>query len=108
MTWRPGDHRAPPPPRPVADSLDRVTAGLGGPAGKTLASVFEDWEALVGTQVAAHSRPLSLTRGVLVIGVDEPGWATQLAYLESDLLARIGTVLGSGEVTRVQVRVRPR
>jgi predicted nucleic acid-binding Zn ribbon protein len=92
----------------VADSLDRVTTALGGPASTTLTSVFDDWEAVVGAQVAGHSRPLSLTRGVLVIGVDEPGWATQLTYLESDLLVRIGTALGAGEVTRIQVRVRPR
>lgn len=107
MTWRPGDHRAPPPPRPVSESLDRVTRSLGGPAGATLASLFDDWDMLVGAQIGAHTRPLSLVRGVLSISVDEPGWAAQLTYLESDLLARIAAGLGDGQVSRIQVRVRP-
>lgn len=108
MTWRAGDHRAPSPPRPVAESLDRVTQGLGGPTTGALTSLFDDWGALVGAQVAAHSRPLSLVRGVLSIAVDEPGWATQLTYLEADLLTRIGAALGAGQVTAIRVRVRPR
>jgi predicted nucleic acid-binding Zn ribbon protein len=107
MTWRPSDHRAPPPPRPVSESLDGVTQSLGGPAGATLASLFGDWETLVGTQIAAHTQPLSLVRGVLSISVDEPGWATQLTYLESELLARIAAGLGDDQVSRIQVRVRP-
>ncbi len=108
MTWRPGDHRAPKPPRLVGESLDRVTQGLGGPAGTTLATLFDDWDDLVGTQIASHARPLSLVGGVLSIAVDEPGWATQLTYLESELLARIATGLGGDHVSRIQVRVRPR
>jgi hypothetical protein len=45
---------------------------------------------------------------VLVIAVDEPGWATQLRYLESDLLGRLAGALGEGVVERVEVRVRAR
>ncbi len=108
MIWRPGDHRAPKPPRPVGESLDRVTQGLGGPPGSTLASLFDGWADLVGVQIASHTRPLSLLRGVLSIGVDDPGWATQLSYLETELLARIAAGLGDGHVSRIQVRVRPR
>ncbi|MDQ6927629.1 MAG: DUF721 domain-containing protein [Actinomycetota bacterium] len=91
----------------MAESLDRLTQGLGGPPSSNLSSLFDRWTDLVGAQVAAHTRPLSLVRGVLSIAVDEPGWATQLTYLENDLVARISTVLGTGQVTRIQVRVRP-
>ena len=108
MTWHAGDKHASRPPRGLNESLDRVTQGLGGPDRGTLAAVFDDWDQLIGAQVAAHARPLSLVRGVLTIGVDEPGWATQLTYLESNLLSRISAVLGEGRVTRIHVRVRPR
>jgi predicted nucleic acid-binding Zn ribbon protein len=107
MTWHAGDRHASRPPRGLNESLDQVTRALGGPDASTLASVFDDWHQLVGAQVGAHSRPLSLVRGVLVIAVDEPGWATQLTYLESELLSRINSVLGEGRVTQIQVRVRP-
>jgi len=43
----------------------------------------------------------------LVVDVDQPGWATQLRYLETDLLARLAAVAGPGAVRSIEVRVRP-
>ncbi|MDP8936630.1 MAG: DUF721 domain-containing protein [Actinomycetota bacterium] len=96
----------PPDPRRVGESLDDVARSLGGAPATALATVFGRWSDIVGPTVAAHSRPLSLGRGVLAIAVDEPGWATQLTYLEADLLRRLDETLGAGVVTRVTVRVR--
>jgi hypothetical protein len=45
---------------------------------------------------------------VLVVGVDEPIWHTQLTYLQADLIDRLNSVAGAGAVTRVEVRVRAR
>ena len=109
MTWRP----LPDPdatargPRPVAESLDKVTRALGGPEASVLAAVFGRWKEIVGATVAAHSRPVSLTGGTLTIAVDQPGWATQLTYLEGDLRRRIAEVSGSDVVRGVRVTVRP-
>jgi len=47
-----------------------------------------------------------LRHGVLVVVVDDPAWATQLRWLESDLLARLATIAGEGTITQIQVRVR--
>jgi len=41
------------------------------------------------------------------VEVDEPGWATQLRYLEREILERLAAVGGSG-VERIEVRVRRR
>jgi hypothetical protein len=49
-----------------------------------------------------------LDDGRLVVEVDEPGWATQLRYLESELLARLAAVAGAGAVRSIDVRVRRR
>jgi predicted nucleic acid-binding Zn ribbon protein len=97
-----------PDPRPIRASLDRVARSLGGPDAGSLSSLFGRWADVVGPQLAAHARPLSLTRGVLVVGVSDPAWATQLTYLESDLLARFREAFGDGVVERVEVRVRRR
>ena len=96
----------PPDPRPLKASLARVARSLGGPDSQSLSGVFGHWAELVGPQLAAHARPLSLSSGVLVVGVTEPGWATELRYLESELLGRFSEVLGDGVVERVEVRVR--
>jgi len=96
----------PPEPRSIKASLDEVARGLGGPDASSLSGLFGRWAELVGPQLAAHARPLSLTSGVLVVAVTEPGWATQLTYLESELLGRFREALGDGVVDRVEVRLR--
>ena len=106
MPWAPlpGED---PGPRPVGESLDRVASRLGIPRAATLHRVFGAWPELVGERVAAHARPRWLRDGVLGVAVDEPAWATQLRYLEGDLLARLAERLGPGAVTRIDVRVAP-
>ena len=44
---------------------------------------------------------------VLVVAVDDPSWATQLRWLEADLVARICAELGAGVVTGLDLVVRP-
>ena len=95
-------------PRPLADSLDRVARGLGGPGAAALGAVFSHWDDVVGPAVAGHSWPVSLVGGLLVVGVDEPIWHTQLTYLQADVLERLNSVVGLGAVRRVEVRVRTR
>jgi predicted nucleic acid-binding Zn ribbon protein len=96
-----------PDPRPVGASLDRVAKSLGVARASTLSGVFAEWPAMVGESVAAHAQPRSLKAGTLLVTVDEPGWATQLRWLEADLVARLAEVLGPGQVERIEVRVRP-
>lgn len=107
MGVHPLPNGAPPDPRPLSDSLDRVAASLGVPKATTLTSVFTAWESVVGESLAAHTRPQSLVEGVLVVAVEEPAWATQLRWLESDLLGRLGGVAGADAVRRIEVVVRP-
>lgn len=77
------------------------------PTADALGAVFGRWPALVGEQVAAHAKPLRLRHGSLSIAVDDPVWATQIRWLESDLVARLTEALGPGVVERIEVRVRP-
>jgi len=91
----------------VGESLDRVAASLGVPRASTLSTVFASWPEMVGESVAQHSRPRSLRDGTLVVAVDEPAWATQLRWLEADLLTRLGEALGPDAVARIEVRVQP-
>ncbi|MBV9410005.1 MAG: DUF721 domain-containing protein [Acidimicrobiia bacterium] len=93
-------------PRSIKASLDKVARSLGGPDAGSLSGVFGHWADIVGPQLAAHAKPLSLASGVLLVGVTEPAWATQLRYLESELVGRFREVLGDGVVDRVEVRVR--
>jgi len=96
----------PPDPRPLKASLDKVARSLGGPDAGSLSGLFGRWKDIVGPQLAAHARPVTLSSGVLVVAVTEPAWATQLTFLEGELLGRFREALGEGVVERVEVRLR--
>lgn len=107
-------------PRRLADSLDDAVIGLRPPAGMThgaeergptppasaLARLFTRWDEIVGPALAQHVRPLTLTREVLSVAVDQPAWATQVRLLAPTILERVAEVVG--EVPgRLRVTVRP-
>ncbi|MEY4372009.1 MAG: hypothetical protein RL219_778 [Actinomycetota bacterium] len=99
-------------PVPLTKALDEVFRSLQPPgapsvSAKVVGGVFNRWDDAVGPQVSAHARPVRLHEGTLVVEVDEPGWATQLRYLEREILERLAAVGGSG-VERIEVRVRRR
>lgn len=98
-------------PALVAELLDGAVRRLS-PEGHLLVKLLARWEAIVGTAVAAHARPVSLVGGLLTINVDQPGWATQLRYLEAELCRKCDEALndcsGGVGVRRLAVRVRPR
>lgn len=99
-----GSRRAGEVGTPLSLSLDRVLAGLSG-GSPAVGAVGRRWTELVGPTVAAHAEPCRLRAGTLTIGVRQPGWATQLRYLEPELLERCRAVLGPGVVTQVEIRV---
>ncbi|HEX9992122.1 MAG TPA: DUF721 domain-containing protein [Acidimicrobiales bacterium] len=105
--WERTDDEGGRPLVPLGEGLDRALGDLGLPGARAVVAVFGRWEELVGEQVAAHASPVSIHDGRLLVAVDEPGWATQLRYLQADLLRRVADVAGEGVVTRIEVRVRP-
>jgi predicted nucleic acid-binding Zn ribbon protein len=100
-----GDERE---PLALRDSIDAVVRSMRGTGARSLAGVFGGWDEAVGAQVAAHARPVSLVDGCLVVEVDHPGWATQLRFLETDVLQQLREVAGADEVRRIEVRVKGR
>lgn len=83
---------SPPPrePRALGEALGEVARGLGLPDPKAVDAVVRAWPTLVGHPISAHSRPRSLRDGVLTIVVDSAAWATQLRYLEAEVVQRVG------------------
>jgi predicted nucleic acid-binding Zn ribbon protein len=107
MPWQPLPDDSTGEPSPLHETLDRVVQGWGAGSMATTRSLFADWDDIVGPHLAQHARPRSLRQGTLVVVVSDPAWATQLRFLEADLVARIASATGSSEVTSIQVRVVP-
>lgn len=96
-----------PPPERVGATLEHLVRHLGwGPRTRAV-GVIADWERIVGPEVAAHARAVASEGGTLVVAVDDPAWATQLRWLEADLLRRLAEDTGV-RFERLTIRVRPR
>ena len=59
---------------------------------KALATIQARWPRLVGPELAAHTKPVSLRRGRLVVHVAQPGDAFALSYERARVLARLQRV----------------
>jgi predicted nucleic acid-binding Zn ribbon protein len=89
--------------QPLSAGLDRVVRSLRGASAQATFTLYGRWQAVVGDGIAAHAKPIKIEHGRLLVHVDEPGWATQLRFLEGDLLERLN---GAGvELTGIDVRV---
>jgi len=93
-------------PSPIGNGLDRIMRSLRGTSAASQVGVFAGWADAVGPVVAAHARPASLDDGLLVVDVDDPMWATQLRYLEHQILEQLRVRVGPDVVGRISVRVR--
>ena len=94
-------------PVSIGDAAALVGDELGLAEPRSLARLDDGWNEVVGDAIAQHSRPRGVRNGVLEIVVDAPAWATQLRYLEADLVDRASRLLGPGVVGAVRISVDP-
>ncbi|MEZ5246807.1 MAG: DUF721 domain-containing protein [Acidimicrobiales bacterium] len=105
MNANSGHHRD---PQRLGRALDRLMGTLRAPSVDVLDSVFTKWPEIVGDEVAAHSRPLSIDGHTLVVTVDDANWASELRWLENEVISRVAAVSGSDRVSALNVRVTRR
>jgi predicted nucleic acid-binding Zn ribbon protein len=66
-------------------------------------TVFAQWPAVVGADIAEHATPTALRDGVLHVAAESTAWATQLRMVQAELLAKIAAAVGDGVVTSVRI-----
>jgi predicted nucleic acid-binding Zn ribbon protein len=89
----------------LSDELDALLRRLGSESTTVVAGVFGNWAQLVGDTVALHATPVKLESGRLLVEVDEPAWATQMRFLESEIISKLSTSTGS-TINGIDVRVK--
>lgn len=90
-------------PQGIELVLRRVLGDLGWSAGVSAGRVLEEWDEIVGEQVARHCRPVSLEDGVLVVSADSSAWATQLRLITPQLITTIEEHVGAHVITELKV-----
>mgnify|MGYP000878732111 CR=1 FL=1 len=95
-------------PRLIRQSLERLLHGLGAPDIKAVTTLVERWPEVVGPELASGIKAVAVRGSELVVKVEDPAWASQIAWLESRLLERITDLVGPGRITVVKARVASR
>ncbi|MFF5231196.1 DUF721 domain-containing protein [Dactylosporangium sp. NPDC000521] len=83
--------------------LGRIVKARGWQRPAAEATVFGEWERVVGADVAAHCRPIKLEDGELTVEAESTAWATQLRMLSTRLIARIAGEIGHNVVKKLHI-----
>jgi len=94
-------------PTPLRQSLERLMADMGAPEIDATTEIIKAWPELMGPELATRVQAVAVKGSVLLVRVEDPAWASQITWLEAQLLERIEGLVGPGKITKVQVRVRP-
>ena len=101
-TWSPRPRRE--DPELLNTALGDLLSARGWQTRAAVGSVFGNWPAIVGPQVAAHTTPESYDNGELTVTADSDTWATQLRLLSPQILTRLADELDEGTVTHLRIR----
>ncbi len=97
-------------PVPIRRGLEQLMAGLGAPEIDATSTIVKRWPEIVGPELAKGVVAVAVRGSELLVRVDDPAWASQIAWLEAQLLDRINGLVGPGRITSVKATVarRPR
>lgn len=90
-------------PQTLENVMRRVLGDLGWNDGMNAGRVLEEWDDIVGPQVSAHCRPVSLDEGVLVVSASSSAWATQLRMISPQLITTIHDHVGAHVISELRV-----
>lgn len=66
--------------------------------------IWRQWERAVGPAVAARTRPLRISGGVLTVVVASAPWMQQLSFMKSDLRQSLNALIGEELVREIVLK----
>ncbi|GAC66762.1 DUF721 family protein [Gordonia soli] len=90
-------------PQSLGKLTGRIAAERGWQPKISEGALFGMWEQIVGSEIAAHANPTELRDNVLHIQAESTAWATQLRYVQAQILAKISSAAGDGIVTSLRI-----
>ena len=89
--------------KPLGSALAGALGSVNKSGLLSFARIERRWEDIVGSRLAAVSRPGALSRKSLTIWVSEPVWTDSMLYLRSEIIAKINEVVGDNLVDSIRV-----
>ncbi len=100
----------PPPERRPERCISAILAGIIHKNDTETVSlpekIAERWPAIIGEQLAKHTRPSHLKNGILYVHADHPGWLNELRRLpKAQILKRISSVPDIPEIKDIRFQL---
>ena len=76
-------------PQQIDSILNEIVESRDWRKGIAEGTLFSDWRAIVGDEIAEHSTPVTMHEGRLTIQTSSTAWSTQLRLMQGDLLRTI-------------------
>lgn len=92
-------------PSAIGETLENYLAYLGAPPIRTLGALQERWDDIVGPALSEPTRPIELVDGVLVVGCDDATWASQVGWMENQIIRRFHQLFPETEVRKITARI---
>lgn len=89
----------------LGSAIHRVLGELGHRGTSTSMRIAACWEEVVGSEMAAHSRPSALRGRILEVTVDSSVWSQHLQLRRSEILEGLRAALGSSAPADLRFRV---
>lgn len=91
-------------PATFSDAISGLVAERGWNQGVSVGSLFGEWPALVGPELADHVRPVTFEHGELTLKTDSTAWATEVRLLTGELITRLNQELGANLIEQITVK----
>lgn len=95
-------------PFPIDRVLDAYLASEGLSSLRVLDAITRAWPGIVGEDTATHTAPRVVNGAELVVSVDTPARATELAFLVPRICEGVAELLGGRVIERVKGQVESR
>ncbi|MFL3011491.1 MAG: DciA family protein [Acidimicrobiales bacterium] len=84
--------------------LEQLLKDFGTPDITTVTSIIDQWEEIVGSDLATKISAVAISGSELIVRVDDPVWVSQISWLENQLLDKITRLVGEEKITSIRVR----
>jgi len=91
--------------RSAGTLVNRFIDSLGIEDHSGLLPFFQAWGQIAGTDLAAHSRPVDIRNGSLIVQVDHPGWSQRLQMNRVRLQKKIRSRYPDLDIRNIHVYV---
>jgi len=92
---------------PLAAVLSTLSTGVALQTAVATRRLGRHWAEVVGPQIASHTAPERITRGVLHLRVDHPIWSHQLSFLKEALIKKSNDFWASPMISDIRFQIGP-